>query len=50
MSPVFAGRGDELSVLTDAFMVAASGTPRIVLLGAEAGGVSPGWQLSSPDG
>lgn len=38
MSPVFAGRGDELSVLTDAFMAAASGTPRIVLLGAEAGG------------
>ena len=37
MSPVFAGRGDELAALTEAFEEAAGGTPRTVLLGGEAG-------------
>jgi DNA-binding CsgD family transcriptional regulator len=38
VSPDFAGREGELAVLTDAFKAAVGGTPRIVLLGAEAGG------------
>jgi DNA-binding CsgD family transcriptional regulator/tetratricopeptide (TPR) repeat protein len=37
MSPVFAGRGDELAALAGAFEEAAGGTPRTVLLGGEAG-------------
>ena len=35
VSPVFAGREDELAVLADAFDAAAGGTPGIVLVGAE---------------
>jgi len=38
MSPVFAGREAELTLLADAFGDAAGGTPRTVLVGAEAGG------------
>jgi tetratricopeptide (TPR) repeat protein len=38
VSPVFAGREDELAVLAGAFEAAAAGTPGTVLLGAEAGG------------
>ena len=38
MSPVFAGRGAELTVLAGAFDDAARGLPRMVLVGAEAGG------------
>ncbi len=38
VSPVFAGREAELTQLAGAFEVAADGTPRTVLLGAEAGG------------
>ena len=38
VSPVFAGRVDELAVVADAFDAAAGGTPGIVLVGAEAGG------------
>jgi DNA-binding CsgD family transcriptional regulator len=37
MSPVFAGRDDELAALAGAFEEAAGGTPRTVLLGGEAG-------------
>jgi len=37
MSPVFAGRGDEMAALAGAFEEAAGGTPRTVLLGGEAG-------------
>ena len=38
VSPVFAGREAELTLLADAFEDAAGGTPRTVLTGAEAGG------------
>src|ERR1700753_318434 len=38
VSPVFAGRGAELTLLAGAFADAADGTPRTVLIGAEAGG------------
>src|SRR5215472_13392308 len=38
VSPVFAGRGAELAVLANAFEEAAGGLPRVVLVGAEAGG------------
>jgi DNA-binding CsgD family transcriptional regulator len=38
VSPVFAGREAELTLLADAFEDAAGGTPRTVLVGAEAGG------------
>ena len=38
VSPDFAGREDELAVLSDAFGVVAAGTPGVVLVGAEAGG------------
>ncbi len=38
VSPVFVGRETELTVLASAFDDAAAGTPRTVLLGAEAGG------------
>ena len=38
VSPVFAGREDELAVLADAFSAAVGRTPGIVLVGAEAGG------------
>jgi hypothetical protein len=38
VSPVFAGRETELTLLADAFEVAAGGTPGTVLLGAEAAG------------
>ena len=38
VSPVFAGREAELTLLADAFEDAAAGTPRTVLIGAEAGG------------
>jgi predicted ATPase len=38
MSPVFAGREAELTVLAGAFAAAAGGTPGAVLIGAEAGG------------
>jgi DNA-binding CsgD family transcriptional regulator/tetratricopeptide (TPR) repeat protein len=38
VSPVFAGREAELTLLADAFEDAAAGTPRTVLAGAEAGG------------
>ncbi|HZC42328.1 MAG TPA: AAA family ATPase, partial [Streptosporangiaceae bacterium] len=38
MSPVFAGREDELAALAASFAAAAGGTPGIVLVGAEAGG------------
>ena len=38
VSPVFAGRKAELTLLADAFEDAAAGTPRTVLTGAEAGG------------
>lgn len=38
VSPVFAGREDELAVLVRWFEAAAGGTPGVVLLGAEAGG------------
>ena len=38
VSPDFAGREDELAVLSDAFGGAAAGMPGIVLVGAEAGG------------
>ena len=38
MSPVFAGREAELTVLASAFDDAAGGWPRMVLVGAEAGG------------
>jgi DNA-binding CsgD family transcriptional regulator/tetratricopeptide (TPR) repeat protein len=38
ISPVFAGREAELTLLARAFEAAADGTPRIVLIGAEAGG------------
>jgi predicted ATPase len=38
LSPVFAGREDELAVLAAAFGAAASGSPATVLVGAEAGG------------
>ena len=38
VSPVFAGREAELTLLAGAFEVAAGGTPGTVLLGAEAGG------------
>ena len=38
VSPVFAGREAELTLLADAFEDAAEGTPRTVLTGAEAGG------------
>jgi DNA-binding CsgD family transcriptional regulator len=38
MSPVFAGREAELTLLAGAFEDAAGGTPRTVLTGAEAGG------------
>ena len=37
ISPVFAGRGDELAALAGAFDEAAGGTPPTVLLGGEAG-------------
>jgi len=38
VSPVFAGREAELALLASAFEDAAGGTPRTVLVGAEAGG------------
>src|SRR5207245_1099696 len=38
VSPVFAGREAELTLLTGAFEDAAGGAPRTVLVGAEAGG------------
>ena len=38
VSPVFAGREAELTVLTSAYEQAAAGDPRTVLVGAEAGG------------
>src|SRR5436309_2650287 len=38
VSPVFAGREAELMLLAGAFEDAAGGTPRTVLIGAEAGG------------
>src|SRR5215472_15568504 len=38
LSPVFAGREAELAVLAGAFEDAAGGLPRVVLVGAEAGG------------
>ena len=38
LSPVFAGRAAEMAALAGAFEAAAAGTPRLVLLGAEAGG------------
>jgi ATP/maltotriose-dependent transcriptional regulator MalT len=38
VSPVFAGREDELAALADAFEAAVGGAPATVLLGAEAGG------------
>ena len=38
VSPVFAGREDELAALADAFGAAAGRTPGVVLVGAEAGG------------
>src|SRR5437879_6200234 len=38
VSPVLAGREDEMAVLAGAFEAAAGGTPGTVLLGAEAGG------------
>jgi DNA-binding CsgD family transcriptional regulator len=38
VSPVFAGREAELAVLAGAFADAAGGLPRMVLVGAEAGG------------
>ena len=38
MSPVFAGREDELAVLEGAFDAAAAAPPATVLVGAEAGG------------
>ena len=38
VSPVLAGRDDELAVLGDAFDAAAGGRPATVLVGAEAGG------------
>ena len=38
VSPVFAGREAELTVLASAFGEAAGGQPRMVLVGAEAGG------------
>ena len=38
VSPVFAGREDELAALSGAFDTAAGGKPATVLVGAEAGG------------
>jgi hypothetical protein len=38
VSPLFAGREAELTLLAGAFEDAAGGTPRTVLTGAEAGG------------
>jgi predicted ATPase len=37
VSPVFAGRENELAMLANAFDTAVGGTPGIVLVGAEAG-------------
>ena len=43
VSPVFAGREDELAVLADAFSAAVGRTPGIVLVGADAGR----WQVQA---